>query len=204
MSIRTVPPSVTRNELPLLPMRKFTVDEYHKMAQAGVFKSGDPFELLEGWIVTKMTRNPPHDATIQIVNRLLRQHLPPGWDIRIQSAVTTADSEPEPDLAAVQGSERTYLHRHPGPADVALLVEVADSSLAQDREEKGRIYARAAIGIYWIVNLVDEQIEVYTSPSGAAPLPSYHQRRDYPPGESLPFVLQGREIASIPVRELLP
>ena len=193
-----------QGEIPSLPVRKFTVDEYHLMAKAGVFVDGDPFELLEGWIVPKMTRNPPHDVTIQIIDYALRDHLPTGWSVRIQCAITTGDSEPEPDIAVVQGSTRAYLRRHPGPADIALLVEVADSTLARDRADKGRLYARAGIGSYWIVNLVDGQVEVYTQPSGPTDLPSYHQRHDHGIDETVSLLIEGREVASIPVRHLLP
>ena len=84
------------------------------------------------------------------------------------------------------------------------MIEVADSSLAGDRVDKGRIYGRAGIVCYWIVNLQDGQIEVYTSPSGPTASPGYGQRQDYRPGDAVPFLLDGALIANIPVAELLP
>src|SRR5205823_2588074 len=105
--------------------------------------------------------------------------LPPDWSLRIQSAITLSDSEPEPDLAVVRGDERRYAAHHPRPADVGLLIEVADSTLLGDRADKGRIYARAGIAIYWIVNLIDRQVEVYSAPSGSGDSSAYGQRTDY-------------------------
>ena len=85
-----------------------------------------------------------------------------------------------------------------------MAVEVADSSLQPDRTVKGRIYARAAIPLYWIINVPDHQIEVYTDPTGPCPNPNNQQRRDYRAGDSVPLVLDGQEIGSIPVNDLLP
>ncbi len=137
---------------PPFPVRRFTVDEYHRMIQVGLLTEDDRVELLEGWIVPKMPRNPPHDATVEIADETLRPHLPPGWSLRVQSAITLPDSEPEPDVAVVRGGARDYLSRHPGPADVGLLIEVSESSLNRDRDEKGRLFAQAGIPHYWIIN----------------------------------------------------
>src|SRR5262245_45392334 len=110
---------------PQVLMRRWTVDEYHTLIDAGVFARDERFELLEGWIVAKISRNPPHDASMELTRAELEKRLPSGWHIRGQSAITTTDSEPEPDLAVVQGSRRTYSSRHPGPSDLALVVEIA-------------------------------------------------------------------------------
>src|SRR5688572_3142360 len=96
--------------------RPFTVDEYHRLIETGVLKEDDPVELLEGWIVFKMPRNPPHDTTIDTVQEALRQKLqPPAWRVRVQSAITTSDSEPEPDVVVAAGPPSRYLKRHAGP-----------------------------------------------------------------------------------------
>jgi Uma2 family endonuclease len=183
------------------------VDEYHRMIETGILDDSDRVELLEGYVVLKMPRNPPHDGTIQIVNRQLRQVLPTGWDIRIQSAITLSESEPEPDLTLVRGDERTYLSHHPGPDDVGLIIEVADSTLERDRKDKGRIYARENIPLYWIINLSDGQVEVYSLPSGPGTQPAYAQRQDFSvqtPGNQVPLILDGQLVAQIRVQELLP
>lgn len=189
---------------PPFPVRRFTVDEYHRMIRAGLLTEDDRVELLEGWIVLKMPRNPPHDATVEIADETLRPRLPAGWSMRVQSAITTPESEPEPDLVVVQGGARDYLSRHPGPADIGLLIEVSDSSLSRDRNEKGRLFARAGIPYYWIINLIDSRVEVYSDPSGPTANPAYRQRQDYGPADSVPLVLGGQVIALIAVRDLLP
>jgi len=184
--------------------RRFSVAEYHKLIEIGILTEDDNLELLEGYLVHKMSRNPPHDATIQKAMKRLLRILPPDWDLRVQSAITLTTSEPEPDLAVVRGDENTYLTRHPSPADIGLVIEVADATLAGDRIDKGRIYARAGITCYWIVNLVDRQVEVYSAPSGPAASPAYAQRQDLHTGDDIPLTLDGIVAASIPVRELLP
>jgi Uma2 family endonuclease len=187
------------------PVRRFTVDEYHRMIHLGILKEDDPVELLEGWIVAKMPRNPPHDVAVALTQAALSAALPQAWICRGQSAVTTIDSEPEPDIAVVRGPIRRYVTNHPGPADLGLVVEVADSTLARDRTLKARLYARAIIPIYWIVNIPDRQIEVYSDPIGAAAAEShYRQRQDFDVTGAVPLVLDGRAIATIPVRDLLP
>ena len=184
--------------------RQFSVPEYHKLIEIGVLTEDDDLELLEGYLVHKMSRNPPHDGTIQLVLHILNAVLPTGWCLRAQSAVTLSDSEPEPDIVAVQGNERTYLLRHPTASAVGVVIEVADSTLQGDRTDKGRIYARANLPIYWIVNLVDRQIEVYENPTGPTSAPEYGMRSDYHIGDSVPLVLDGKVITTITVQDLLP
>jgi len=139
-----------------------------------------------------------------LVRKRLEQILPRQWDIRIQSAVTLVESEPEPDLALVRGDARSYLLKHPQASDVGLVIEVAETSLTRDRTEKKRIYALAGIPTYWIINLVDRQIEEYTSPSGPTAEPSYAQRQDFRAGSSLSFTLDGSLIAVVVAIDLLP
>lgn len=185
-------------------LRRFSVDEYHLMIQAGVLDESDTVELLNGYVVLKMPRNPPHDGTIDLVREALNAVLPAGWVPRSQQAITLADSEPEPDFVLARGNKRTYLTRHPGPADVGLVIEVADSSLDRDRLEKGPIYAEASIPIYWIINLVANQLEVYTAPDASSPTPGYTQRQDLAPGASVALTLDGRAVATLAVADLLP
>jgi Uma2 family endonuclease len=198
------PPGTIFLQPPSLPVRRFTVDEYHRMIQAGILTEDDHVELLEGLIVPKMPHNPPHDIALELTDELIRRHLPEGWRIRIQLPITTTESEPEPDLAVVRGSPRSRQGRHPGPQELALIVEVSDATLTRDRGEKLQIYARAAIGCYWIVNLVDRQVEVRTDPSGPAANPSYRRQQTYAPTDAMPLVIGGQEVARIPVQELLP
>lgn len=190
-------------ELPVFPMRRFTVAEYHRMGEAGVLTEADQVELLEGLVVRKMIRKPIHDAMVAAIRRSLGAVLPVDWHVRVQSAITTSDSEPEPDLVVVRGSERDYLATHPLPHDVALVVEVAETSLGRDRNKR-RLYARAGIPAYWIINLVDQVVEVFTRPSCGEGVPAYCEQQNYQGDQLVPLLIQGREIARTPARELLP
>jgi len=181
----------------------FSVEQYHRMIAAGVFTDADRCELLEGRVVRKVTHNPPHDAALTRLHRRLTRVLSEEWLLRVQCAISTATSEPEPDVAVVRGPEQRYDSRHPSSRDIVFVAEVADSSLEQDRVEKQRIYAGARVPVYWIVNLVGRQIEVHSLPR-AGRMPTYRQRRVFQPGERLPVVIDSTEIARFRVTELLP
>ncbi len=202
MSTHTQSP-VTTFPVPPVPVRKFTVEEYHRMIQALILTEEDAVELLEGWIVPKMPRNPPHDAILDQAQEVLRNHLPQGWRLRVQSAITTDESEPEPDLVLVPGPANRYRSRHPEPKDVALLVEVADSTLWLDRTVKAKIYAQASIPYYWIINLVNSQIEVYSDPTGPDSQPQYQKRTDYGLADSVSLNLPGQTPVMISVKDLI-
>src|SRR5439155_1905837 len=143
-------------------------------------------------------------GTIDLINAALPGRITTGWLLRIQQTLVLSDSQPEPDFSIVRGAPRTYLTRHPGPADVGLVIEVADSSLLRDQRDKTRIYARAGISVYWIVNLVDQQVEVYTQPSGVTAVPAYGAFQNFQPGDAVPLVLDGATVAAIPAADLLP
>jgi Uma2 family endonuclease len=183
---------------------RFSVARYQKMIETGIITADDKFELLENYLVLKMGRNPPHDSTLQRMLRPLLRSLPAGWDLRVQSAVVLPDSQPEPDFALVRGSADDYNARHPGPTDVGLVIEIADSSLLRDQRDKTRIYARAGIPCYWIVNLVDQRIEVYSQPSGPTTVPAYGSFQIYQPGDAVPLILDGNAVGTVPVANLLP
>lgn len=183
--------------------RQFSVAEYHRLIDIGMITEDDNLELLEGYLVLKMGKNPPHECGIDLANDVFSGLKPKGWIVRIQEAITLDDSEPEPDLLLARGTPRTYAKRHPRPADIGLVVEVADSSLPSDRADKTRIYGRAGIACYWIINVQDGQVEVYTSPSGAT-TPGYARRQVYLPGDVVPFSLDGVLIADIAAHDLLP
>jgi len=183
---------------------RFTVKQYQRMIECGAVTHADKLELLEGYLVRKMSRNPPHDGTIGVMDETLRAAVPPGWYLRTQLTVVLPDSQPEPDFAIARGRSRDYLTHHPTPADLGLAVEVADSSLLRDQQDKARIYARAGIPVYWIINLVDRRIEVYTQPTGPTAAPAYATALAYQQGDTVPLVLAGNTVATIPVADLLP
>lgn len=120
-----------------------------------------------------------------------------------QEPITTSDSEPEPDVVVVRGERRRYHDRHPGPEDVALVVEIADTTLQRDRTIKKRLYARAGIPRYWIVNLVDRQIEAYAQPRGGDEA-DYLDQQIYHISDEMPVTLGDGEVMRIAVRDLLP
>ncbi len=200
----TAAPSAAEADVPDVPIYRLTVAQYEAMARAGILTEDDPVELLEGWLVQKMTKHPPHIAATRLLLHALGALLPPGWMVDAQNPVATTDSEPEPDLMVIRGTPRDYKDRLAGPQDVALIVEVADTSLRQDRGTKKRLYARAGFSIYWIVNLVEGQIEVYTEPSGPRRRPDYRRRQDYRLSDEISVVLEGVEVGRIPVQEILP
>lgn len=184
--------------------RRFTVDEYHRMLASGVFKDGDPFELLGGWIVPKISRNPPHDLTLGLIDDMLKPFLPAMWVVRLPCAITTGDSEPEPDLAVVLGLRRRYTTAHPTPADIGLLIEVAETTLADDRGRKLQIYARALIPAYWIVNLVDRQIEAYSDPIAIGAGAIYRTCKVYCSSDNVLVILDGQIVGQFAVSAVLP
>ncbi len=159
MSVATVS---TPPQIPPYPIWRFSVADYHRLIDIGVLDENDRVELLEGWLVPKTSHGPLHDYTVELANERIRQALPSGWRLRVQSAITTGDSEPEPDLAIVRGDIRTAPRRHPLPTEIGLLMEVADTTLQNDRLRKAEIYGRAGILNYWIINLQDRQIECFS------------------------------------------
>ncbi len=184
--------------------RKLTVTDYHKMIDAGVLKEGERVELLEGYLVNKMSHNTPHWVAIQKLTKRLVLIAPPGWEPCCQLPISLPDSEPEPDGVLARGNEETFANHHPLPAEIGLVVEVSDTSLQLDRQEKGRIYARVSIPVYWIINLVDRIVEVYSEPNPSKSPPAYETRTDFKPGDRLPIALDGKLIGTINVSDLLP
>lgn len=188
------------------PIYRLTVDQYHELIRSGKLTEDDPVELLEGILVFKMPKNTPHATSTKLARREVERTLPDGWHYQTQDPITLADGEPEPDGAVVRGRIEDYAGAHPGPMDVALVIEVSDSSLERDRGIKLRSYARAGVAIYWIINLVDRQVEVFANPSvpPGGRDPAYGSRAVCRPGDSVPFALPGRPATLIPAESLLP
>lgn len=191
----------------LLDLRhRITVDEYHRMAGAGMFEPGTRIELLEGVLVAKMTKNPPHTQACDLIQYLLIHLLPAGFFFTMGSPLTIegSDSEPEPDAMVVRGRIRDFVGRRRTPADAALVIEVSDASYSLDRHHKWLTYAAAGVPIYWIVDLNRKRLEVHTEPTGQGEAARYSLTRLYGPEDEVPLVLDGREIARFPARDILP
>ncbi len=182
---------------------RLSVEQYHAMAKQGILADDDRVELLEGLLVAKMTVSPAHHRTTHRVQDALRKRVPEGHYVASPSSVTLLTSEPEPDVIVVRGSNDDYADRHPGPADVVLVVEVSDTSLRSDQGFKKMIYAKSSLPVYWIVNLIDRRVEVYSDPTGPAERPDYRHHDDFSEAESVPLGIEGREVGQIPVRSVL-
>jgi Uma2 family endonuclease len=143
--------------------KQWTRAEYDRLIQIGVFRPGDPVELLGGDLVVAEPQSGPHYTAIYLAEEALRRVFGPGWLVRTQAPIALDDaSEPEPDVAVAQGPARDFSREH--PTRPILVVEVALSNLSLDRDHKGSLYARARLEDYWIINLVDRVLEVYRQP----------------------------------------
>ena len=176
-----------------------TVDEYERIGT--MLDDPDKVELIDGYLVKKMAKNPPHIATVKRTYKTLDALLPMGWTWQKEDPVRIPDfDEPEPDVTVRRGSDDDYNGRIPEQSDVALVVEVAESTLERDRGRKHLAYANGRIPAYWIVNLVDSQIEVYSDPAPDG----YRSRQDFKPGQDAPVMIGGSEIGRIAVVSILP
>jgi Uma2 family endonuclease len=127
----------------------------------------------------------------------------PDWFVQIQDSITLADSEPEPDFSAATGPEDKYDARHPGPKDLVLVVEVSHTTAGFDRGTKLALYAANKITQYWVIDVENRRVEVYTDPRGGKN-PGYRTRAEYAPGADVPVVAAGRTLGTVPAAELLP
>src|SRR2546425_3636844 len=144
--------------------RRWTRAEYDRLIDIGIFRPGDPVELLGGELVVAEPQNSPHYTAICLAEEALRRAFGAGWLIRTQGPIALDEqSEPEPDVAVARGNVRDYSREH--PARPVLVVEMAVSSLSLDRNHKGSLYARARLEDYWILNIVDRVLEVYREPA---------------------------------------
>lgn len=186
-----------------LTLRRWTRQEYERLVDLGAFER-EPVELLGGQLIVAEPQGSYHVTAVGMIGSRLGTVLPQGWIVRMQAPLALDDeSAPEPDFAVVRGTWADYREAHPTSA--ALLVEVADSSLAFDRDKKGSLYARAGVADYWIVNLVDRMLEVYRDP-GPDPTAAhgwrYRSRLTLSPAETLaPLALPTVRLS---VSELLP
>ncbi|HZW29180.1 MAG TPA: Uma2 family endonuclease [Isosphaeraceae bacterium] len=198
----TQPAVSSPSPLASLTLHRITVDEYDRIIAAGALEDPSRVELIDGYMVDKMAKNPEHSFSATATHQAFVDRLPAGWLARKEEPVRIpAYDEPEPDVAVVRGINADYRHRNPEPGDVALLVEVSETTLGQDRGLKLTAYARDGIPVYWIVNLVDRQVEVYTRPVKAG---RYRSRRDFKPGQQIPVAIGGQQLRPIAVDDILP
>lgn len=176
---------------------RMTVDEFERIAE-GLNK---PVELVDGVLVERTDMDPPHVLMTLRLRRRLDRMVPEGWHARDEKPLRIpAFNERFPDVAVVRGDPDVYGKRHPGPEDIAILIEVAVSTIRRDRGEKQTLYAATGIPVYWIVNLKNRQIEVYTGPGPDG----YASRDDFREGAEVPVMIDGVEIGRIAVVDILP
>jgi Uma2 family endonuclease len=162
--------------------RRFTADEYQRMGEVGILSENDRVELIEGDVVVKMTIGSRHNACVDRTTRAMVIGAGDDAIVRVQGSFRLdLFSEPEPDLVLLRPQTDFYATRLPGPADVLLVVEIADTSRDYDRDVKARIYAEGGIREYWLADLVDNVLVCYADPEGGG----YHTIRRYRRGQSV-------------------
>jgi Uma2 family endonuclease len=159
-----------------------TVDEYYRMAEAGILSEDDRVELIDGEIIDMAAIGIKHALCVDRLSKLLNRLLPEEILVRVQNPIyLNQRSEPQPDLALLKPQDYSRRKHHPGPDDVLLVIEVSDTTLTFDRKVKVPLYARGSIPEVWIVNLQDDSTEVYSQPEGGA----YQERQQLQRGQSL-------------------
>jgi hypothetical protein len=190
-------------------LHRFSLDQYQRMIDVGILSEHDPVVLIDGLWVRKMTKGDLHIAVTKRTVRALVRITPDGWHVTKEDPVALADgpegyaSVPEPDVMILRGDIDDYLHRKPVPADVTLIVEVAESSLRDDRKQLVS-YAWSMIPFVWIVNLLARVVEVYSGPSGPGPDPRYQTTQTYGEDAEIPVIIDGREVGKVRVKDLIP
>jgi Uma2 family endonuclease len=187
----------------LVPYR-LTVRQFEKMIIGGIFRDEDRVELLAGLLIKKMTTYDPHDFAVDQLGDNLGRILPGDWITRQEKSVVLGRYwRPQPDITVARGPRTRYRSKAPSVADLGMLMEVADSTYAKDRGLKWGKYADCRVSVYWIVNIRERRIEVYSSPSGRGKAAHYRERKDYGPDEEVPVVIQGQEVGRIKVSEIV-
>jgi len=149
----------------LTTAKRFTIAEYHRLAELGFFEENDRVELIKGEIMQMAAKSTPHSVCETRLERELYKLVGDRATLRGQQPITLSNnSEPEPDRVIAKNRDDDYLANHPSASDILLLIEIADSSLKYDQEDKLPIYAEAGISDYWIFNLVDNYLECYSEP----------------------------------------
>ena len=145
--------------------RKFTIAEYHQLVDLGFFTENDRIELIRGEIIEMAPKRTPHSVCNSTLFGELYRLLYDRANVRGQEPITlSSNSEPEPDVVIANKKDDNYLSAHPTVEDIILVIEISDSTLKYDKETKLSLYAEAGINNYWIINLVDNRLEVYSNP----------------------------------------
>jgi len=186
-------------------LRRFSLDEYQHLIELGFFDEDERIELLDGLLVEMSPINPRHAVCVDKLGGLINHLLYKKAWIRVQAPVTLEghSSQPQPDVTIALLHPEVYEERHVSADEILLLVEVADSSLHTDQTDKLKLYASAGISEYWIVNLIDNQLEIYQEPYlSAIGEGNYKIKRTYTRDETI--ALQAFPECQIDLNEILP
>jgi len=165
--------------------KRFRVEDFRKMTEVGILPEESGWEVIDGFLIDKMSIGSRHAGTIKILSEMLRDLIRSEAIISVQDPIHIDDyNEPEPDIALLKRRNDFYRESHPIPQDVLLLIEVSDSTIKYDREVKKTLYAEAEIAEYWLVNLQDNTIEVYSQPKNG----NYRLARILESGETIEAV----------------
>jgi Uma2 family endonuclease len=146
--------------------RRFTVAEYQRMAELGIFPIGERLELIDGFVTTMVAKGFAHSCATLQIQELFQDRLGKKVFVRPQEPIQLDNhSEPEPDVAIVGRDPLGYSTHHPTPDEVLLVIEVADSSLKYDLEVKAPLYAKSRIPEYWVVDVADRKLHVFREPN---------------------------------------
>jgi Uma2 family endonuclease len=149
-------------------VRQLNSVEYYQMMESGIICEGERVELILGQIFTMAEKDPRHTLCTRKLFKQLLSLISERADVQSQDPITLPNnSEPEPDVVIARLREDSYANSHPSPADIILVIEVADASIKFDRDTKAPLYAAAGISEYWIVNLIDNRLEIYRQPSNS-------------------------------------
>lgn len=150
----------------LFTLRLWTVEEYHQMAEAGIFHPEERVELIAGQIIRMSAKGTAHTAAVRRAAKVLRNLLFNQAEVYTQDPIQLNDfSEPEPDVAVVRINPLDYADHHPTPSEVYLIIEVADSSFKYDRQTKGKAYAQSGIADYWVLDVNNRKLHVLREPT---------------------------------------
>jgi Uma2 family endonuclease len=149
-------------------IRSLTSADYYQMMESGIIREGEKVELILGQIFTMAAKGTRHTLSTRKLFKQLLALIGDRADVQSQDPITLPNnSEPEPDIVIARLRLDDYANSHPSPADIILVIEVADSSIKFDRDTKAPLYAAAGISEYWIVNLIDNHLEIYRQPEGS-------------------------------------
>lgn len=169
-------------KVPKVVPKRFRVEDFRKMTEVGILPEESGWEIIDGYLIDKMSIGSKHAGTVKILNRILTIWAEKNAIVSVQDPIHIDEyNEPEPDIALLKPREDFYTKSHPTPADVLLLIEVSDSTVEYDRETKKTLYAEAGIAEFWLINLKNKTIEVYTQPKNS----SYYSARILESGETI-------------------